>query len=93
MSNDSASPHPRARIRYRTPAPAEGPASPASAVSGEPSGGADAGASSPQPTTAHPVGYKRPPLHGRIKPGEIRNPHGRPKGSKNTATLAKEELD
>ena len=24
-----------------------------------------------------PVGYKSPPLHGRIKPGEVRNPHGR----------------
>ena len=23
-----------------------------------------------------PVGYKSPPLHGRIKPGEVRNPHG-----------------
>jgi hypothetical protein len=22
-------------------------------------------------------GYKSPPLHGRIKPGEVRNPHGR----------------
>ena len=24
-----------------------------------------------------PVGYKSPPHHGRIKPGEVRNPHGR----------------
>ena len=23
------------------------------------------------------TGYKSPPLHGRIKPGEVRNPHGR----------------
>lgn len=23
------------------------------------------------------VGYRSPPLHGRIKPGEVRNPHGR----------------
>lgn len=23
------------------------------------------------------VGYKSPPLHGQIKPGEVRNPHGR----------------
>lgn len=23
------------------------------------------------------VGKNRPPLHGRIRPGEVRNPHGR----------------
>lgn len=39
------------------------------------------------------VGYGRPPEHGKIKKGEVRNPDGRPKGSKNTATIAREELD
>jgi len=39
------------------------------------------------------VGYGRPPLDSRIKPGEKRNPKGRPRGSKNTATLVTEELD
>lgn len=29
------------------------------------------------------VGYGRPPLHSRIKRGEVRNPKGRPLGSKN----------
>lgn len=29
------------------------------------------------------VGYKQPPILGRIKDGEVRNPRGRPQGSKN----------
>jgi hypothetical protein len=29
------------------------------------------------------VGFGRPPLHSRFKKGEVRNPKGRPKGSKN----------
>jgi hypothetical protein len=32
-------------------------------------------------------------VSGQIKPGERRNPKGRPKGSKNTATLVRQELD
>lgn len=32
---------------------------------------------------AYEVGYGRPPVHGQIKPGEVRNQNGRPKGSKN----------
>lgn len=34
-----------------------------------------------------------PPLDSRFKPGEKRNPKGRPRGSKNTATLITEEFD
>lgn len=29
------------------------------------------------PSRDYPVGYCRPPDHGRIKPGEVRNPRGR----------------
>jgi hypothetical protein len=39
------------------------------------------------------VGYGRPPLHSRIQPGQKLNPKGRPRGSKNTATLITEEFD
>jgi len=30
-----------------------------------------------QPTGDYTSGYARPPVHTRIKPGEVRNPHGR----------------
>jgi uncharacterized protein DUF5681 len=33
------------------------------------------------------VGYKRPPVHSRFKPGQSGNPGGRPKGSQNFKTL------
>src|ERR1043165_5551598 len=33
------------------------------------------------------VGYKRPPLHTRFKPGQSGNPSGRAKGSQNLKTL------
>lgn len=33
------------------------------------------------------VGYKRPPVHSRFKPGESGNPSGRAKGSANLKTL------
>ena len=33
------------------------------------------------------VGYKRPPLHSRFKPGQSGNPSGRAKGSQNLKTL------
>jgi hypothetical protein len=34
-----------------------------------------------------PVGYKRPPVHTRFKPGQSGNPSGRPKGSQNLQAL------
>jgi hypothetical protein len=39
----------------------------------------------PREEQIYVVGYGRPPLNGRIKPGEVRNPAGRPRGSKNKA--------
>ena len=33
------------------------------------------------------IGYRRPPLHTRFKPGQSGNPTGRVKGSKNLKTL------
>jgi hypothetical protein len=33
------------------------------------------------------VGYKRPPIHSRFKPGQSGNPSGRAKGSQNLKTL------
>lgn len=39
------------------------------------------------------VGYKKPPLHSRIRPGEKRNPRGRPRGSKNVNTIIGKVMD
>ena len=38
------------------------------------------------------VGYCRPPLHSRFKPGQSGNPKGRPKGTVNLKTDLAEEL-
>jgi hypothetical protein len=38
------------------------------------------------------VGYKKPPAHTRFHRGQSGNPQGRPRGSKNLATLLDEEL-
>jgi len=38
------------------------------------------------------VGYRRPPVHTRFKPGQSGNPKGRPKGTKNLKTDLMEEL-
>ena len=37
--------------------------------------------------TTYQVGYCRPPVHSRFKPGQSGNPSGRVKGSKNLKTL------
>jgi uncharacterized protein DUF5681 len=39
------------------------------------------------------VGYKRPPKETRFKKGNTANPRGRPRGSKNLATLLEEALN
>ena len=38
------------------------------------------------------VGYGRPPVHSRFKPGKSGNPRGRPKGSKSLESLSRELL-
>src|SRR5262249_9876502 len=38
------------------------------------------------------VGYGRPPVNRQFKPGQSGNPRGRPKGSKNLATMFAEAL-
>jgi hypothetical protein len=50
----------------------------------------------PQPSEAAPtytVGYGRPPLHSRVKPGQILNKRGRPKGQKNVSTVLRKALN
>jgi hypothetical protein len=39
------------------------------------------------------VGYGKPPRHTRFAAGRSGNPHGRPSGSKNLATLVREVLN
>jgi hypothetical protein len=39
------------------------------------------------------VGYKKPPKSGQIKPGERRNPNGRPKGSRNFNTILRQLME
>jgi hypothetical protein len=45
------------------------------------------------PEHAYEVGYGKPPQHSRFRKGQCGNPRGRPKGSKNLATIVGEALD
>jgi RimJ/RimL family protein N-acetyltransferase len=47
----------------------------------------------PDRTSDYEVGYKKPPKETRFKKGNKANPRGRPRGSKNLATLLGEALD
>jgi hypothetical protein len=46
-----------------------------------------------QKSGEYEVGFGKPPLRSRFKPGQSGNPKGRPLGSKNLATLLDEELN
>jgi hypothetical protein len=43
-------------------------------------------------TSAYSVGYCRPPLHTRFKPGQAGNPKGRPRARKNVRTIVENAL-
>ncbi len=43
--------------------------------------------------TDYDVGFKKPPKSGQIKPGERRNPHGRPKGARNFNTILRQLME
>jgi hypothetical protein len=47
----------------------------------------------PENERDYEVGYGKPPRHTRFKKGQSGNPRGRPKESKNLATLLKEALN
>ena len=47
----------------------------------------------PLPTTNNEVGYKRPPVHSRFKPGQSGNPTGRAKGRRNLKTMFNQILN
>jgi uncharacterized protein DUF5681 len=40
----------------------------------------------------HEVGYRKPPKHSRFKKGHSGNPRGKPRGTKNSATLLRQAL-
>jgi hypothetical protein len=42
--------------------------------------------------SAGPVGYARPPIASRFKPGKSGNPHGRPRNSRNLKTIIQSAL-
>ena len=46
-----------------------------------------------QPERDYPVGYKKPPKHTQFPKGQSGNLAGRPRGSKNLATLVGKALD
>jgi hypothetical protein len=43
--------------------------------------------------SVYAVGYKCPPLQSRFRPGQCGNPKGRPRKSRNSRTIAREQLD
>src|SRR5262245_15238545 len=43
-------------------------------------------------SSSRTVGYGRPPVHTRFKPGKSGNPKGRPRGSRNLRTIIQDAL-
>jgi hypothetical protein len=46
-----------------------------------------------KPRTGYGVGYGRPPLSTRFRPGKSGNPKGRPKGVRNVSSMARDALE
>jgi hypothetical protein len=57
----------------------------------KPDDGATKALSNPPRSTSYEVGYAKPPVETRFKPGRSGNPTGRPKGSKNRKPALNEE--
>src|SRR4051794_24795878 len=49
--------------------------------------------SGPRDPSSYEVGFGKPPVATRIQPGERRNPHGRPKGSRSIGAMVNEALE
>ena len=47
----------------------------------------------PEKARDYEVGYCKPPVHTRVKPGQVLNKNGRPKGQRNVATVLKKALN
>lgn len=45
-----------------------------------------------EPVTSYQVGYRKPPLHTRFRPGRSGNPRGRPRSAKGLKTIVRESL-
>src|SRR6476661_7234335 len=45
------------------------------------------------PRSGYSVGYGRPPTSSQFKPGESGNPKGRPKGARNSSSMARDALE
>ena len=51
------------------------------------------GPQSSEAEDTYTVGYGRAPTHSRVKPGQVLNPRGRPKGQRNVRTVLRKTLD
>jgi hypothetical protein len=59
----------------------------------DPNLGAPEASSAKDPGESDKVGYGRPPIHTRFKPGHSGNPTGRPKGRRNAKTVVSRVLN